>query len=232
MSGVATYRTKVLIGNWDEDARGRDFATRLTHPRAHWSTTTGEAFLDRGPAIPTVIPKAYGAIDGHLAIAHAPTTSELIARRPPTFVSEAGCTAAGLPTSQFLSSKSEAPLELNRTEKIRARQLLRAAGVDAWDPAIGSAAAQGGAYNVPTTFTPTPALTAALERAAPGSRTGDGGVGGGAGHVTLSTAALNAAAGQARIVGRDAVCDAPLSKFARTSDFSKEFARGTPNLRK
>lgn len=120
------YRSGVLVGNWTEDTTGRDIVRARKQPAPTDYTTTTRSTIDYSaglkPLPPAVMPLPYGAIEGQLAIAHAPTNEALVARADPPsrFISEAATTfGAKLTTGQFLAGTVDTPHELARTELIR-----------------------------------------------------------------------------------------------------------------
>lgn len=219
MSGIAgaknSYCTSVKVGNWVEDNAGARLASSLAsrHASARLETTDYRSNFTAPPpgagAKPASAPQPLDQLDGHLVMAHG--TDIVHSRHPGAghFVSVTQATMRGVKPSALVDSQPPVP---TRTELMREKAKMRAAGVEPWDP---PALYRSALPRVGTTITP-PAVGTGMEL----GRTSDvplGGRGSTLQGVTMAGTAVASALAPPR---------AEAAGFGRSGAFSATFKRG------
>ncbi len=189
---------------------GAQIAQYYLHTTVPSETTEHRTqFIDRGAADTAgPAPKPLDGLDGHLVMAHG-TSAQIVNRRPPAdhYLTLHQAFELRLPDEKVLGGRG-AKLAGNyaRTDLIRQKALLRAAGVDSWDPP--SVYKAGVPDHLPMTVTPsaTPVL----------------------GHSTEGvSASAQFASVQARVLGQSTTlavtAEGPAKGFARDGSFTKAF---------
>jgi hypothetical protein len=188
--------------------RGAELAPkRLTQPLVLEGTTEfRDQYFNRGAAdIAGPAPRPLDSLDGHLVMAHGTN----ITSRTPTADHYLTFTQAAfkqMKESQVLDGTVKGGV--GRTDLMRAKAKLRAAGVDAWDPAPFRAVP-----TVPMTVTPSnaPAVGASAR------------LGAGAAYATVASRTLGDASALSQSVRAQ-----PDVSFARDGVFTKQFKTFLP----
>ena len=134
--GKNSYNVGILCSNWVEDRAGTRLAKvkPALYAAAPFATSsTADAYIDHGPAHTAgPAPAPLDRLDGHLVMAHGPN---ITSRAPPGdhYLSVQQSFFKRLPEALVLKGPGHVPGNVGRTELIRKKALMRAAGIDAWD---------------------------------------------------------------------------------------------------
>lgn len=134
------YSGGVRIGNWFEDSKGAELASRIftaASPKCGTSEYRATMSVVHPVCAAGAAPKPIDTLDGHLLVAHGASVSEIAARRDPAtrFLTMSTAAMRGTSVADTLAGRTESPRAAVRTAGIHEKACTRAIGHDPRDAA-------------------------------------------------------------------------------------------------